>query len=127
MDNVYKGCPAKMADARFLTDYRQSTTREQYIKTINNFSRDEDYRQFLQQNADQILDKEWDYLKSKNTCSVQVCIHSLPTQATHGSNNTELKLYNNVRTGKLKQNDDGYPTCPNFPDYRITHTNNAKY
>lgn len=127
MDNVYKGCPAKMEDARFLTDYRSADTRELYTKSINGFVRDDEYRMFLQNNADVILDKEWDFLTEKNLCRNKVCVHTLPTRATHGSNTTELHLYNSVTSGKIKQEDDKFPRCEKYPDYRLSHTNKSTY
>ena len=41
--------------------------------------------------------------------------------------NNEMKMYNAVRTGKLGTNDVQYPVCGKLPDYRMTHTNSAKY
>lgn len=52
MDNIFKSCPPKMEDGRFLTDYRTDSARNQYIKSINGLVRDDDYRIFLQQNTE---------------------------------------------------------------------------
>ena len=127
MDNFYKGCPAKMEDGRFLTDYRTSTTREQYIKTINGFVRDDEYRMFLQQNGEQILDKEWQHLKEANSCPTTCCVHKYPTRMTHGTSYEELKMYNAVKSGQIKKTDSNYPHCTKMPDYRISHTNKTEY
>lgn len=127
MDNFYKGCPAKMEDGRFLTDYRTSNTREQYIKSINGFVRDDEYRMFLQQNGEQILDKEWTHLKDKNLCATKCCVHTSPTRSTHGTSYEELKKYNAVKTGRITESDSSYPVCEAMPDYRITHTNKTIY
>ena len=60
MDNYFKGCPPRMDDARFLTDYRSQDTINQSIQKMNGIVRDDDYRLFLQQNAGTIMDRQWD-------------------------------------------------------------------
>ena len=127
MDNIYKGCPPKMSDARFLTDYRTANTRNQYIKSINGLVRDDDYRLFLQQNTNQIMDNEWKFMKDANSCATSTCLHQCPTRVTNGSNYEELRTYDAVKSGKLKPTDKNYPTCKKFQDYRMTETSDAKY
>lgn len=127
MDNYFIGCPPKMEDGRFLTDLRTANTREQYIKTINGFVRDDDYRLFLQQNAEKIMDREWDQLKTSNSCRTNCCVHKYPTRTTNGTSYEELKTYNDVRTGRLKPTDAQYPVCPKMADYRMSHTNKSEY
>lgn len=127
MDNFYNECPAKMADARFLTDYRSSNTREQYIKSINGIVRTDDYRAFLNGNAEKIIDAEWNHLSSANSCKAITCVHTVPLRAPLGTANKELKLYNAVQTGQLKIGDPGYPLCKPYADYRMTDTKNVEY
>ncbi len=127
MDNFYNECPAKMEDARFLTDYRSSNTREQYIKSINGLVRTDDYRAFLNNNSEQIMDAEWSHLNSLNSCKATTCVHTVPLRAPLGSANKELQLYNAVQTGAIKRDDPAYPTCKAYPDYRMTDTKNVKY
>ena len=127
MDNFHIGCPARMSDGRFLTDHRTANTREQYIKAINGFVNDDEFRLFLQKNGEQIMDKEWDVLRKKNSCHTECCIHTLPTRATQGQSYDELRLYNAVKTGKLKKNDKDYPVCSAPNDYRMSHTESTQY
>jgi len=127
MDNFFKGCPARMEDGRFLTDYRQADTREQYIRTINGITRDDDYRMFLQGNGESIIDREWDILRRTQSCQTNCCIHNYPTRTTPGSNYEELNLYNAVRTNRLKPTDNIYPRCSKKSDYRLTHTKKSSY
>lgn len=116
-----------MADSRWMTDYRTSHTREQYNKHINNITRDDDYRMFLQEKAGTIIDNTWDNLKEK-TCKPSVCIHNkYPTRSTPGQMYEEINLYDSVHTGKVKPNDANYPQCPQYNDYRTTDTKGAKY
>ena len=124
MDNFYKDCPAKMTDARFLTDYRSANTREQNIKMINNFVNDDEYRMFLQQNAETVMDKEWGIIKTTNSCRTNTCIHSDPTRSNNGMIYNELKRYNAVRTGKSDQSNS---SCPVLNDYRMSYTNGTKF
>ena len=126
MDNVYNSCPPKMNDSRFLTDFRSANTREQYVKTVNNFVRDDDYRVFLQQNAENIIDRDWNYMKDKS-CKNSVCIHKFPTRVTQGNNFEEMSLYNSVRTGKLSPSSPNFPSCPAQNDYRISDTKGVRY
>lgn len=127
MDNFYKDCPAKMSDGRFLADHRSTNVRDQYIKTINGIVRDDDYRKFLQDNAEKIMQKERKILKEQNSCKPKTCFHTRPTRITHGASYDEIKTYNAVKSGKLKSTDDGYPTCPQLEDYNMCVTKDTKF
>ena len=72
MDNRYYcySCPPLMQDARFLTSYTPHRTFEQYIRNINNIDSAQNYKSFLQQNANQIMDNERKYALANNTCGV---------------------------------------------------------
>jgi hypothetical protein len=118
-NNFFKGCPALMSDARFLTDYRTPTTREQYNKYINGIVRDDDYRMFLQQNGTKIMDDEWAKDKKNNSCFPNECIHMFPTRSTPGMMYDEMNLYNATRRGKLAK---PLPVCSTQPDYRASQT-----
>jgi hypothetical protein len=124
MDNFFKTCPPVMDDARLFTDYRPSATREQYLKNINGIVNEDNYRIFLQKNADHIMDKEWQFTKQTKSCFNNKCIHVYPTRSTPNLNNEELRVYNAVRTGKpvLKNVE-----CSKLNDYRLTHTEGSTY
>lgn len=127
MDNFFKNCPAKMSDSRFLTDWRSSDVREQYIRSINGFVRTDEFRTFMQVNGESIMDNEWQILKKNNTCPLDTCIFTLPTRVSSGENHNELELYDNVKTGKLTKQDPKYPRCKQYNDYRMTDTKGCKY
>ncbi|ATZ80496.1 hypothetical protein BMW23_0444 [Bodo saltans virus] len=127
MDNYFKVCPAKMDDGHYLTDYRQADTREQYIKNINGIVRDDDYRLFLQKNAEKILDREWEITRKLQSCSTYTCFHNYPTVVNPGQLNEELNVYNAVKTNKINQSNPAYPKCAKYQDYRLTHTPKAFY
>jgi hypothetical protein len=72
MDNRYfnNGCPALMQDARFITNYYQNRSFEQYIRKANNLESAQDYKNFLQENAVDIMDRERSHMVKNNTCDV---------------------------------------------------------
>jgi len=72
MDNRYfsLGCPALMQDGRFLTNYTRFNVVDQFVKKMNEINSAQTYRQFLQKNGDDFLNKERAYLVQNNTCSV---------------------------------------------------------
>jgi hypothetical protein len=114
-DNYYKECPAVMGYSQ-ITDYRQSSAREEYIRNINNIESDHSYRDFLQKNASKIMDAEWNLLTKSYNCQPNVCIHTSPTRQPEGDQYKELKLYNDTRAGKVKPE---LVQCKKMPDYRM--------
>jgi ubiquitin C-terminal hydrolase len=114
-DNYYKECPAVM-DYSQLTDYRQSSVRENNIRNINKIVSDHEYRYFLQTNAAKIMDNEWGLLSTSYNCQPNVCIHNSSTAQPEGEQYTEMKLYNDTRAGKA---DPSAVQCKKMPDYRM--------
>lgn len=72
MDNRYfkHGCPPLMSDARFLTNYMDNNVFNQYIRHTNKINNNNEYRKFLQDNADIIMKRERVHLVQKNTCVI---------------------------------------------------------
>ena len=72
MDNRYfnNGCPPLMQDARFITNYFDKRILDQQIKSINNINDAYIYKQFLQDNAETIMDNERKVIMQLNTCSI---------------------------------------------------------
>jgi hypothetical protein len=101
MDNYFKMCPAMMSDGRIFTDYRTSTTREQYNKISGGFARDDDYRLYLQSNGSNILNGEWENNKKKYYCFPNVCYHTNPLRSSNALDIKEMRNYTGVRTGKI--------------------------
>lgn len=127
MDNVYKNCPPRMGDTRWMTDYRSANTREQNNKYKNSIVDDDEYRMFLQNNGTTLMDNTWKNLNEK-TCKPNVCIHNkFPTRLSPGQFYEQINLYDGVRTGNLLPNDKGYPVCPQYNDYRASDTPGTKY
>ena len=67
-NNKYFDCPALMADGRIMTDYRQNGTLNDMIRLNNNVMSSYDYRQFLQSNAQDIMNINENYIVEKNGC-----------------------------------------------------------
>lgn len=72
MDNRYFNykCPPLMQDGRFITNYIKNSTFEQFIRNVNQIESAQEYKQFLQQNGDTIINRERAYLDSINSCGV---------------------------------------------------------
>lgn len=72
MDNRYwkQGCPPLMSDGRFVTSYVDSDILNQFIRHVNELGSAQDFKNFLQKNAVEIMDKERNFIVSKNTCNV---------------------------------------------------------
>lgn len=118
MDNFFKQCPPVMSDGRFLTDWRTNVRMNEAIKFDNNVVRDDDYRLFLEDNADTVMDTQWDYLRKNKSCWVNECVHNYPLRMYPKWFSQEMKAYNSLQTGNRK---NFYP-CPKFKDYRLTQT-----
>ena len=67
MDNYFKDCPAMMSDGRLFTDYRTDVRANEYIKYINSIDNNDKYRIFLQSNATNFMDNEWNVFKEINS------------------------------------------------------------
>ncbi len=115
MDNFFKNCPAKMEDGRHLTDYRTATRREEYIKFVNNIVRNDDYRIFLQNNGEKMMNTEFDYYKNTASCWTNNCVHTYPTRVYPPWFVEERNRYDNLAKsqGKIL-----YKCTPKL-DYRL--------
>lgn len=120
-DNFYPECPAVMNDGRQFTDWRSATVREQYVKNLNKFSRDDELRTFYQQNGSDLMDATWGFLKQSAYCFPNKCVHYNPTRSTNELDRMELVNYNNIGAGISKQ---PVGNCRVYKDYRATTTKN---
>lgn len=125
MDNYYHKCPPMMSDGRLFTDFRTATRREETNKYINNIIRDDEYRLFLEQNADQIMDNIWDFNKKTKSCWQNECVHNYPTRVFPPWFVEERKAYDQLALPKDKRTK--VYECQQFYDYRATQTKNTKY
>lgn len=72
MDNRYfnHGCPAIMQDGRLVTNYTKMRVLDQYIRITNKLDNIHDYKNFLQTNAETIMNREREYINKQNTCKL---------------------------------------------------------
>ena len=82
MDNKFQRSPPKMQDCgRYLCDFSQSRIREVHSK--GHIIRDDEYRLYLQHNAKQIMDNEWNKFKENYVCwNNNHCVFLHPTRST---------------------------------------------
>jgi len=119
MDNYYKNCPPKMNDGRFTTNYKTASCYNEYIKYQNGITRDDDYRLFLQLNADKLMDSEWMNLRETDSCWNNACVHKYPLRMDPRDFGKELNDANLLfNTQKLP--DD--VKCDLYADYRMSET-----
>lgn len=71
MDNRYfaNGCPPLMSDGRFITNYTNNSVMNQYVRNMNNLNSTHDYRVFIQENAETIMNNERKFNEDNNMCS----------------------------------------------------------
>lgn len=119
MDNFYCNCPPMMDDGRFITNYKSSWSNNEYIKYVNGIVRNDDYRQFLQTNADQLLNSEWIFLKGNDSCSNNACVHKYPLRMDPRLFYQERENANKLMESKELPNSF---KCEKYPDYRLTNT-----
>ena len=120
MDNYYCNCPPMMNDgARSLTNYKSATCNNEYIKYVNGLVRNDDYRLFLQTNAESIMNSEFVYMKEHDSCFNNACVHKYPLRMDPRLFGKEMEAANVLMTKKeLPKSFE----CNKYPDYRLTDT-----
>lgn len=73
-NNVYfrDGCPAIMDDARFITYYNSTNELTEAMRKMNGFKSSNQFRTFMQTNADLFMESEREYQIRENTCAPTV-------------------------------------------------------
>lgn len=74
-NNKYFDCPARMDDGRTFTDYRSSSHVDDMIRYSNNIMGSYEYRQFLINNATNIMDINNQYTSNKVGCKSCNAMH----------------------------------------------------
>lgn len=112
-DNYYKSCLPLMSDGRDFTDWRSNTRKNEYIKYLNGIENNDIYRYFLQTNAQQLMDNEWNYYKNNSVCKQTECIHNYPTRMLPQLFEQEMNRYNSMFEKVRIKNE-----CTKYDDYR---------
>ena len=122
MDNFYHDCPPMMSDGRHFTDYQTATRRNEYIKYINTIFRDDNYRLFLQQNANPILDNVWNFHKRNTNCWKNGCVHVYPLRSIPRHFVEERNAHNLLHKITPPPATNANRSCRKYADYRTTYT-----
>lgn len=97
-NNKFFNCPPRMSDGRHFTDYRPSSYVNDLIRYSNNVMSNFEYKQFLIDNAEELINLNNKYTYQKNGCS--------PCNAENIQNQTNCVL--NQSTSKcLVNNENG--------------------
>lgn len=101
MDNRYfkYGCPGVNIDSRNLTNYYDNRSFEQFIRTTNNIGSAQDYKSFLQRNANTIMERENSYLVNNNTCMVDGRCNT--SRVPVANDNKQLRMPSFNKNGEL--------------------------
>lgn len=67
-DNKHYGCPPRMSDGRHFCDFRNECHVNDLIRADNNISNSFQYRQFLQQNGNSLMDRNRQLACQLNCC-----------------------------------------------------------
>lgn len=67
-DNLHLQCPARMSSGNFCTEYRSSDFVNDLIRADNNISNSLQYRMFLQQNGNALMDRNRQIACKLNCC-----------------------------------------------------------
>ena len=118
MNNYFKQCPPMMSDGRLFTDWRTAVRRNEYVKFINNIVRDDEYRLFLEYNADRIMDNDWNYTRKHKSCWTNECVHTYPTRVYPPMFTEEIRKYNTLQEPNKKT----VYVCSPEKDYRASYT-----
>jgi hypothetical protein len=93
-NNKYFDCPPRMNDGRHFTDYTSNGYTNNIIRTSNNIQNNFEYRQFLTNNAEKIMDMNRAYSCQKNCCGKSKELHKntmLPEQSLTMCNSENCK------------------------------------
>jgi hypothetical protein len=87
-----------MDDGRLFTDYRSSQVREELFRFKNCVISENEARTLRINNAEQIMDDEWEKLLASRSCFPRKnCYHTYPRTLTSTAyNNAELLAYNGM-------------------------------
>lgn len=115
----YKISTSMMSDAgRGITDYRSSNRTDGNIRYIKNMYRDDEFRRYLQNNGNTLMNNEWKYIKDNNYHWPNSCIHdkfpttpSLYEMARQHYVHDQVSLYGPSKVPEAK--------CASSQDFRL--------
>ena len=97
-NNKYLDCPARMSDGRSFTDYRSATYTDDMIRYSNNLMTSFEFRQFLTNNADQIMEINNKKMEERMGCT-DCNAPTMPFERTCVYNSASVKCHNDGKNG----------------------------
>jgi len=102
-NNQFQNCPALMSDGRNFTDYRPINHINNLLISNNNLENHYNYRDFLIQNAEKIMDMNRDLMHDNNKCDQ--CPDQAKLNAANKKNKQLLKDENCEECGNNRKVD----------------------
>jgi hypothetical protein len=102
-NNKFFDCPPMMADGRNFTDYRSNRYVNQLVAQNNNVQSSNQYRKFLMNNAEGLMELSHKYLYQKNGCN-ECDAQKIPIETMCKYNSSYGTCYVNSTTGLGIQN-----------------------
>lgn len=120
-DNKHFDCPPRMADGRHFTDYRPECYVNDLIRADNGVNNNFQWRNFLTQNAEQLMDLNRQHACQKNCCGNCASPFNVGTMVPEVNkfvcNSGTCRLIqgdpNGLGTGRVYSNQG--TECPNLP------------
>jgi hypothetical protein len=75
-NNVYKSFPGIMEDSRLFTDYNSNAVLNKSMRDLNKIKSNEDYRKYLTNNAQSIINQNLETATFENNCNVMMKLDS---------------------------------------------------
>lgn len=125
-DNFYTNCPPRMGGFREITEYKTPGLLEENIKDYFGIVRDDTYRIFLQQNGQQILNMERQFLNDNYACHNNRCVFHQPYTLVDPVTYTDEMLRYNYQADQIPCYPyKNYPINPNVPNYVKIESNKS--
>lgn len=123
MDNRYSkyGCPGIQIDSRNLTNYYPRRAFEQFIKGTNNIESAHDYKTFLQQNADTIMERETNYIIQNNTCAVNGACNMANVPTKMNNDTFHLPIHTNQNVPAPSAEHSAYASLSELPKKSVSN------
>ena len=102
-NNKYSDCPARMADGRNFTDYRQSCAVNNLLRSGSNTFNSHEYRMYLMRNGENLINLNRDMAFERNKCGPCVTPYNvgtmLPEKTKVACDHHGCLIYVNDETG----------------------------
>lgn len=121
-NNKYFNCPPRMADGRHFTDYRPNCHVNNLLRANNKLYNSFQYRKFLTDNADNLMNINRAYACQKNCCGPcvkpyeQGTMLPLQSEVTCNENVCDVNVINPDGLGQGRNYSNGCKHCKKWPN-----------